>query len=229
MRIVALNCCGRFAGKATELLDLEPDIAIVAETLRADAESLKPQGYESLWFGDTRQKGLAIIYKSPWTLQPGSTQHKWIVPITVSGPEMFTLIAVWVLRPKNGRTPDYAKVIRAALAKNPDWLTRGPAVMAGDFNSHWKWDREPTNDFASVVADLSSPGLLSAYHHRHEGSEGTEEPTFFQNFNPNHPHHIDYIFIPSEWRIRLKHFEVGSFDHWVRPRLSDHCPLTVEI
>ena len=138
MRIVAWNCCGGFARKANELLALDPDIAIVPETLLADADSLKQQGYKSVWFGDDGQKGLAIILRSVWTVeQLGPSTHKWIVPISVSGPETFTLIAVWPCL-RNGKTAGYVKVIRAALAEHPEWLTLGPVVMAGDFNSHRK-------------------------------------------------------------------------------------------
>jgi hypothetical protein len=60
MRIVTWNCCGKFASKANELLALNPDIAIVPESLLADANSLEQQGYRSIWFGDAGQKGLAI-------------------------------------------------------------------------------------------------------------------------------------------------------------------------
>jgi hypothetical protein len=140
MRIVAWNCCGRFAGKVNELLTLAPDIAIISESLQRDANSLEQQGYRSIWFGDPGQKGLAIIFRCVWIIdQLAPSTHNWIVPLSVSGPEAFTLIAVWPVLP-NGRPPNYVKVIRAALAEHPEWLTHGPTVMAGDFNSHWKWD-----------------------------------------------------------------------------------------
>jgi exonuclease III len=230
MRIVSWNCCGGFASKKNELLALDPDIAIISESLLADADSLKPQGYKSIWFGDGGQKGLAIIYKSSWSIrQQGPSLHKWIIPLDVSGPESFTLLAVWAWLEK-GRPADYVKVIRRALAEHPDWLLNSSVVMAGDFNSHWKWDAEPENDFASLVADLNTHGLLSAYHLHHDECGGSEtRPTYHHNWSLDQPHHIDYIFIPAGWRTRLKHFEVGRPDHWLGLRLSDHCPLTADI
>jgi exonuclease III len=229
MRIVTWNCCGKFASKANELLGLNPDIAIVPESTLADAGALKQQGYESLWFGDEGQKGMAVLYKSPLTLrQQGQSLHKWIIPIAVSGPESFTLIAVWAWQPKGGRTAGYVRVIRKALAEHPEWLSHGPVVMAGDFNSHWKWDTEPEKDFASLVTDLSSHGLLSAYHLQHKEIGGCEtRPTFHQNWKPTQPFHIDYIFIPAKWENRLKSFELGDPKHWLG--FSDHCPLTADI
>ena len=228
MRIVSWNCCGGFASKKNELLALDPDIAIISESLLADADSLKPQGYKSIWFGDGGQKGLAIIYKSSWSIrQQGPSLHKWIIPLDVSGPESFTLLAVWAWQPKGGKTPGYVRVIRKALAEHPEWLSHGPVVMAGDFNSHWKWDAAPTNDFASLVANLSDHGLRSAYHLKHPESEGSEEPTFHQNKKPSQPHHIDYIFIPAIWKTRLKSLEVGPSKYWLD--FSDHCPLTADI
>jgi hypothetical protein len=52
MRIVTWNCCGKFARKANELLALNPDIAIVPESLLVDSNSLEKHGYRSIWFGD---------------------------------------------------------------------------------------------------------------------------------------------------------------------------------
>jgi endonuclease/exonuclease/phosphatase family metal-dependent hydrolase len=145
------------------------------------------------------------------------------------GPENFTLIAVWAWQEKGG-SADYVKVIRKALGEHQDWLEHGSVVMAGDFNSHWKWDIPPTNDFASLVATLSEHGLGSAYHLYHNEIGGSEtRPTYHHQWNIAQPFHIDYIFIPAEWRTRLRYFEVGKPDHWLDLRLSDHCPLIADI
>jgi exodeoxyribonuclease-3 len=229
VRIVTWNCCGNLARKSNQLLELNPDIAIIPESLLEHANCLAQYGYKGLWTGDPGQKGLAFIYKSPWTLrQQGTTEHKWIVPISVSGPEAFTLIGVWPLQLNGGKSGDYVKVIRNALTEHPEWLTNGPVVLAGDFNSHWKWDKAPTNEFASLVANLSSHGLLSAYHLYHKEIGGQEtRPTFHHNWKPDQPFHIDYIFIPAAWESRLKSFELGEPNNWLE--FSDHCPLAVDI
>ena len=119
-------------------------------------------------------------------------------------------------------------MIRKALAEHPEWLATAPVVMAGDFNSHWKWDQEPTNDFSSLVADITNHGLLSAYHLHHlESADSEKRPTFHQNKNIAQPHHIDYIFIPADWKARLRTFALGHADHWLR--FSDHCPPIVDV
>ncbi len=126
------------------------------------------------WQSSTKQSGLQ---KREGTVP----SIKWIIPLSVSGPEAFTLIAVWSWQPKGSKTRGYVKVIRKALDEHPEWLAIAPAVMAGDFNSHWKWTKSQQTTFLSLVADLTNRGLLSAYHLHHLESAGSEKrPTFHQ-------------------------------------------------
>jgi len=42
------------------------------------------------------------------------------------------------------------------------------------------------------------------------------------------PYHIDYIFVPTAWLKNMVSFDIGSFDDWCAPGLSDHAPLSAE-
>jgi hypothetical protein len=214
--------------KATSLFGMEPDIAIVQECSKSDAESLQGGSYSSLWFGENPKKGLAIFYKSQWTLrQLAEPDHRWIVPLEVKGPENFTLLAVWAWSEKGG-IPSYVRLIRQFLAAHPIWFGNGPVVMAGDFNSNCQWDKAPSRDHFSLVEQLAQHGLISAYHSHHNQQQGSEtRPTFHKGRKSDNPYHIDYIFMPREWIARLDNLEVGTFDDWAR--LSDHCPLTIDV
>jgi endonuclease/exonuclease/phosphatase family metal-dependent hydrolase len=218
----------KFASKASALLAMNPDIAIVQECSKTSAESLHRQGYSQLWFGENEMKGISILYKLPWMLRPlAAPDNKWIIALNVTGPENFTLIAVWAWV-KAGGTPSYVKLIRESLAAHKEWFSNGHVVMAGDFNSSCYWDALTDGSHASLVEDLAQYGLVSAYHSHHDEKQGSEsKPTYHHLRKRDRPYHIDYIFMPKEWTARMKHFDVGHFNPWAT--MSDHCPLTIEI
>ena len=112
MKIITWNCAAKFSEKASELLKLNPDIALIQECSRADADSLAVLDYKSLWFGDDKNRGVAIIHRPDWTVrQAAPSPHKWVVPFAVTGPEAFTLIAVWAWQEKGGPA-DYVEDYR---------------------------------------------------------------------------------------------------------------------
>jgi exodeoxyribonuclease-3 len=233
MRLITWNCQAGLVSrkKALTLFERDPDIAIVQECSKRDTESIRQQGYGGFWFGDADipAKGMAIFHKSEWKLHPlKQPKHKWIVPVDVEGPENFMLLAVWACAVK-GKLESYVAVIHSALAAHPEWFKRGPVVMAGDFNSNSQWDRNrPLGNHTLLVEQLKAYGMSSVYHLHHKEEQGKESrPTFYLYRKSDHPFHLDYIFVPDGWIGRLKNFEVGDFYQWLR--LSDHCPLTIDV
>jgi endonuclease/exonuclease/phosphatase family metal-dependent hydrolase len=100
----------------------------------------------------------------------------------------------------------------------------------GDFNSNAIWDRDhPTHlNHSSVVARLARHGLVSAYHSFQGVGHGSEtEFTYYSRPDQNKPFHIDYIFIPEIWSLRILRVEIGNFADW--DGKSDHRPMLVEI
>jgi endonuclease/exonuclease/phosphatase family metal-dependent hydrolase len=72
--------------------------------------------------------------------------------------------------------------------------------------------------------------LVSAYYHfhskRHEDQE--EHPTSYWRGDPERPFHMDFVFVPREWRVEA--VEVGTYDDYLsRRRLSDHVPVVVTL
>ncbi len=234
MRIVTWNCRGAFAKerdvfgrKSDELFALDADIAIIQECSKKDADSLRIEGSSPLWYGNLNgTKGVAIFYKSQWRLSLfAPIDHTYLIPLEVSGPENFKLIAVWTVIAKGG-VPAYVKMLRESLQAHPDWYNGGDVVMAGDFNSNCQWDKSPHYNHQSLVSSLQEHGLKSSYHLHHSQEQGSETKQTFRSTRKTN-HHIDYIFVPHEWIERLNHFEVGTFDQWLRH--SDHCPLIIDI
>jgi exonuclease III len=234
MKIITWNCAGRFAETASFLFAENPDIAIIQECLKSTVSSVKPEGYEALWFGDERAKGIAVFCRTPFEIsQIVSPTHKWVIPIQVTGPETFTLVAVWSCPPEKGNQR-YVKLLRNALDENRHLLIEGQVVVAGDFNSNSQWDLPNSRNHENLVADLERLGLESVYHCRSQLTQGKEiSYTFLQYWKKEQrtheqwshgaTFHIDYIFVSRGWLSRIHHFEIGDCVRW--GSLSDHLPL----
>ena len=229
MKLVTWNCNGGFRSKEKNkaLFALAPDIAIVQECSKRDAESAAGDTYRALWFGDPEQsRGLAIFHKHTWKVQPrAEPTHNWIVACDVSGPAEFLLVAVWSCPTSSGEGK-YIKLIRDSFDKNKDWFDASQVVVAGDFNSNHQWDKHPHNHHASMVSDLAEHGLVSAYHSQ-KLAEDLEKPTFYMQRNEQKPFHIDYIFMTKEWMELVEKFEIGAVADWRQH--SDHMPLSIDV
>jgi endonuclease/exonuclease/phosphatase family metal-dependent hydrolase len=124
-------------------------------------------------------------------------------------------------------TPSYAKLSYTRQGtKLVTWLPDDgvPTIVAGDFNA------SKSSPHLRNVAKLNGRGLESAYHHfhgkRHEDQE--EHPTSYWRWDPERPFHMDFVFVPREWRVEA--VEVGTYDDYLsRRRLSDHVPVVVTL
>ncbi len=230
MRIVTWNCEGGFHKKVEALLSQNPDVAVVPECLEKSTAALQQRGYETLWFGPPLKKGLGVFCRKGWSIRAlPLPQQKWIVPVEIDGPVPFTLLAVWACKTEI-REERYIRQVYHALMSHPEWFDRaGPVVLAGDLNSNKIWDaKREVGNHSDVVKILAERGLVSAYHEFFAEAQGAEErKTLHMHHHADKSYHIDYIFIPREWAPRLQTVDVGAFEQW--SKLSDHCPVTVEI
>ena len=231
MRIVAWNCQMGFDKKVDALRSLNPDLAVISECSQKSALALRSHGYETLWFGSNVTKGMAVLCSGGWGIEAiQEPEQQWIVPIRVdAGAMSFTLIAVWACRVGNRKADQYIGQVNQALLSHPQWLSSGPVVLAGDFNSNQIWDPErPSGNHSSVVRLLERNGIVSGYHRFFMEDQGKESrPTAYLYRHHTRPYHIDYIFIPEKWATALKSVDVGEFSNWSRH--SDHCPVVVEL
>ena len=103
-------------------------------------------------------------------------------------------------------------------------------VVAGDFNNNPLWDKpNGPNNMARISQELLERGLVSLYHHGTGLPFGGEaQGTYWQYRDQMKPYHIDYIFVPTAWLKNMVSFDIGSFDDWCAPGLSDHAPLSAE-
>jgi hypothetical protein len=226
MRLVTWNCCRGAYAKKVPLLDaLAADIAVVQECARPELES-----ETCLWFGDNPRQGITVQAAPPYRLRrlPAPRRvPKYVVPIAVSGPVEFTILAVWS---KAKQPYCYVEAVVKAVRMYRTLIATSPTVLMGDLNSNAIWDAEhpPKLNHSALVALLTTLGLVSAYHVFHGEVHGREtRPTYYFHWKEQRPFHIDYCFIPQGWAKNLRRVEIGAYDEWKQH--SDHRPLLVEI
>jgi len=226
VRLVTWNCCsGPLARKLSDLATLEADIAVVPECPR-----IPEQPGATVWVGAKPTKGLAVFATGPWQVHRVRAPRglpRYALPVRVSGPESFLLLAVWAMPHP---TVPYVRGMHRAIRACRPLMQDQPTVLLGDFNSNTIWDAEhPTErSHSALVRYLGERGLVSAYHSRYEEAQGREtRPTFFLYRHRQRPYHIDYCFLPTTWLGRIHDVRVGGHAAWAAK--SDHMPLTVDI
>jgi endonuclease/exonuclease/phosphatase family metal-dependent hydrolase len=221
MRIVTWNCnFGAASKRAGELAALGPDVVVLQECARTP----EVEGSACAWFGDRPAKGVAVFAYNGFSLEPVPAQaaigHS-VFPVLVLGPVSFLLVAVWAQR-----DPTYAAAIQRGLDDYAGDIRAQPTVIAGDFNTHPRWDaKDRLCNHSTLAARLSGEfGLVSAYH-QHRGADAVEEATLYYRWQEAAPYHIDYCFLPTAWSVR--DVSVGTFADW--HGRSDHRPLVVDV
>ena len=241
MRLVAWNCNMALDRKFAALRSLRPDVAVIsecAEPARLEAKlGLARRGVDLVWVGCNPHKGLAVMGFRGHRLSllpEHDPALEFIAPVRVDGPASLNLLAVWAQNASGGNTrKDQPGPLNLALARYRDYLSDGPAAVAGDFNNNVFWDKPGwAMNHAGTVARLESIGLASAYHAVRGEAQGAERiPThYWRDRRKDGPtYHIDYIFLPRDWMVRLREMRVGRFAKWCGSGLSDHVPLVADV
>jgi hypothetical protein len=224
MRIVAWNCCrGPIASKVAALEALRPDVAIISEALEPDKESAR-----LLWFpSSTSRLGIQVRCFGQHKikrLRAAVDLPTCVVPVRVTGPTNFNLLAVWT-RPD----PSYTQAFLNGLSAYAHLLRRGPTVVAGDFNGNPVFDKPTARNkwWTRGFTQLHEAGLVSAYHQFNGAAFGAERhPTHHFLRKPARPFHIDFCFVPRTWAQRKLDVLVAAGPEWAA--LSDHFPLVVD-
>lgn len=224
MRIVTWNCNRGPANKKFAALDaLEFDVAIVQEV-----PANRPEPF--LWCGGDEKNGglgVGVLAKAPFHAQllpVTSDDRLYAFPIRITGPVEFNLLAVWAQK-----APTYVRAMLTALDLYRDFLGDASSVVAGDFNTNSRSDKQRSAaNHSHVVQKLAEAGLSSAYHWFHGLAHGEEtHHTLYYLWHEDDPYHVDYCFVPHSWLEKIRQVTVGSYADW--RDLSDHRPLIVDI
>lgn len=221
MRIVTWNCCrGPFEKKLAALKGLTPDIAILTEATRPSEET-----DQVLWFpSGASSLGIQVRASGEYKIDriPAADLPNCVVPVRVTGPHSFNLLAVWTWP-----APSYIKAFMKGLTAYAGLLDSSETVVAGDFNGNPAFDEPRTKIKLSMAfAQLQEAGLVSAYHHVHAVPWGGERhATHHYLRKPDRPFHIDFCFVPQAWADKGLEVHVSTGPEW--NSLSDHFPILV--
>jgi exodeoxyribonuclease-3 len=241
MRLVAWNCNMALHRKVDALLSLRPDVAVISEC--AEPQRLREKSKddwikgEPVWMGRSLDKGLGVFAFNGYSLeaQPATALRlRYILPVRVTGPACFNLLAVWAQNASAGIARKREQgPLRRALTQYRSFMSEGPAVIAGDWNSNAIWDKPGWQiNHMTKVEILARRGLVSVYHARTNEAHGEETmPTlYWRDRRKDGPtYHIDFIFAPEAWIERTVEFQVGSFEDWCGNGLSDHVPIVMDV
>jgi len=231
MRILVWNLNMAAHKKITLLQRLAPDLAILPECASPEVIVAKCPAFtftDAQWVGQSRHKGLGVFSFGDVRLTRArvyDSRYEVFLPLTVTGPRRFNLLAVWALNfhaPSERTMPDALHCYRS-------FLTRRDTLVAGDFNNSVLWDRPgKRTNFAGIARTLSALGLASAYHTVTGEPFGHErQATLWFLKRPHQTYHIDYCFVPTTWVFRSLSVMVGYHEEWLRH--SDHAPLLVSV
>jgi endonuclease/exonuclease/phosphatase (EEP) superfamily protein YafD len=232
VKLATWNCCGKFDTNLQHLLDLGVDVAVLCEAgtpspwlATSDGRAVMGLG-RRVWVESPKE--LAVIACEPWTAslhEATESAPDWTLPVRVSGPAQFTLVALWTV--VYSGTPGYEAQIDRAI----DWIeqssTDEPVVLAGDFNSPISTSQRRYDKVARRLEDL---GLLDVYRVSRglEADEPPVEATYYHHRRLEQPFHIDHLWLPAKWTDDAK-VEVGDFDTWIASGRSDHAPVVADL
>lgn len=223
-------------GKAGRLRALRPDLAVVPECACPEVLLRREPDLgasDFAWSGASPRKGLAVFAFGPFRLEPDRAidpRSATALPVHVSGPAAFRLVAVWAL-PRWAHRPwePPPEPLPRALDRLLPFLREPPAVLAGDFSSALVSRRAGGRLLPSPLARrLRDLGFESAYHRSRGVEHGAErEPTFFLYRSLSRGAHADHVFLDRGTAAGLRSVTIGWGPRWVRS--SDHAPVVVDV
>lgn len=233
IKLLTWNCQGAFRKKFMPIAAMRPDLAVIQECEHPDRISWKDGNPPTrvAWFGEKPARGLGVFSWTDFTFEPlegydPSIRH--CIPLRVTAPYTFQLIAIWAMDHPDDRH-SYSAQVYHALGAYRAWIQAGDTVLMGDYNSSTlTTPRSRLGNHATLTLDLHNLWLVSAYHQFYHERQGQERRfTFFHGRKSERRGHIDYIYLPSRWLRRLVNVQLGDPQDWLH--FSDHCPVIVQI
>ena len=229
LRVVAWNCLQGLEREATQLLNLDPDIAVIAEC--RDVGVLGEGRLRSVgWTGRNPYKGLGIFARAPVSavVNPAwDPSREWFLPVHVESAGI-DVIGVWAMNHRGAESgPKRGRTLRA-LQHYEDILVHGRSIVIGDFNNNTGWDTARHPEFRTLVDWLGERGYVSVYHALNHEEYGKEKgASLYWQHRKEQPYLVDYVFVPDRWLPLISRFALGDPDHWLQ--WSDHVPIVLEV
>jgi|ERR1051326_2128660 hypothetical protein len=229
MRILVWNANQALDRKWSAIEDCAPDVAVVPECAEPSRLRSSKLAASTEWVGEKPAKGLGVFSFNEYYVarhNSYSRDHRLFLPVTVTGPVRFNLLAVWSFYYNTGKGKgESTRATLRALEYYSTFIQKGPCIVAGDFNDNVLWDKQRCGGrFQESLDALARYGFASLYHETfHEGFGAETQPTLLWRRNRSTTYHVDYCFAsPSTW-VRGASMELRQSE------LSDHCLLVVEL
>jgi endonuclease/exonuclease/phosphatase family metal-dependent hydrolase len=233
LRLVTWNCrIGGFRYKAAQVAQLRPDLLAVQEVEPLEQVMVFGGQHQPTYrdrLGDPAFPRRAIGVFSYTGLEIRAVDqeaplYSFRRCVARRADLEFNVIAVWT-----AATNDKATAYRQAhegIEAHRDWIRERPTVLLGDLNDNASYRGTRWTDLMALLQPL---GLFSAYHAFYSEAPGSEtQPTHFYRGVETARFHVDYCFLPAEWRSRIEDVIVGAFlPSW--KKTSDHVPLVVDL
>jgi exodeoxyribonuclease-3 len=234
MRLIAWNCNERFNRKYLHLRDLEFDVAVVTECGPFEPELTETRAVSSVLKLAVDQPGhtkhIGVLAQDPWHVEPLPLvpSQPWVLPVKVTGPVDFTVLAIWALGPNwvEGHLSYAAQTARVVAEVLPSVV--GPVVLAGDLNAPISSVSADARRHADTVSQLAALEFVSAFTAARGEADPLTEPTLYHQRKLEQPFHIDHVFVPKDWASGIE-VTVGTYQDWVAAKRSDHVPIIVDI
>jgi hypothetical protein len=196
VRLIAWNCCERFDRNYQHLRDLRFDVAVVSECGPFDPGFEEAREVTAVLKRGVDRPGhtkhIGVLARAPWRAEavPLDQDQPWLLPVRITGPREFAVLAVWALGPEwvEGGLSYAAQTGRVVERFLP--LIEGPVVVAGDLNAPIATS---TRAHDRNVAGMLERGLVSAFTAARGDVDPLTEPTFYHRWQATQPFHTDHV------------------------------------
>jgi exonuclease III len=240
MKIVSWNCHFGFSAEKNEFIKkYKADLYIIQECAEDDFNGLFKISKNYDFFCDNIDSKYGVgIFSDKLNIEilpEHNKDFRYIVPYRIFNSENeFVLFSVWTKdKDKNNNKIEYTEQTWKAINYDgyKKYLSKS-AILIGDFNSNNYWNRQylanKSHTHNEIIANLKNYGIVSAYHEYYNVENGNEnDPTLLWKMDIQNKFHIDYAFVSNKFTI--KSITVGSLSEWKENKLSDHCPLIMEL
>jgi endonuclease/exonuclease/phosphatase family metal-dependent hydrolase len=240
MKILTWNCKFGFNEQKYEFIkNYNADLYIIQECMENDFDGINNfLKYKNIFCDNLDSKYGVGLFSNEFDIEilpEHNHNFRYVVPYKIFNKNYnFVLFLIWTKdKDENNKKIEYTEQIWKAINyNNYKKYFSNNVIIAGDFNSNNYWEKEyiskKVHSHNDIIKKLKGYNIESAYHKYFNCENGNEkDPTLLWKMDINNKFHIDYCFISNNYKT--KNVTVGSLEEWGKNKLSDHCPIMVEI
>ena len=238
MKLVSWNCKFGFTNQKAEFIKKHnADLYIIQECCEKDLAN--NTFLNKAFFCDEVDSKYGVgLFSDKFNFQilpEHNMKFRFIVPYKIFNDDFnFVLFSVWTKdKDENKKKMEYTEQTWNAINfEGYKKYLQNTIILVGDFNSNNYWDKtyiaKNIHSHNNIIDKLKEFNIESVYHKFNNCIDGNEkDATLLWQMDINKKFHIDYCFVSNDYKIN--NINIGSLDDWKENKLSDHCPLIIEI